>query len=105
MTTSTLVHLIDMTAGALAEAEMPLDPFERQAIGTVALDLAGDLIAFVQRLQADRGPYVTTYSVEERLAHRRAALEPPKDRPEPQPDPDPPPDPAEPAPQPPAEAE
>lgn len=86
----------------VAAADLPPDPFERQVVGAVALELAGDLIAFVQRLNAERAPYVTTYTVEERLAHRRADLEPPKDRPQPQPDPEPEP---EPEPTPPAEGE
>jgi len=84
---SGLVDLLVGTDTLVREAELPDDPFERQAVGSVALSLAGDLIAFVQRLNAEREPYVTTYSVEERVAHRRAALEPPQDPPPPPPPP------------------
>lgn len=82
---SGLVELLDGTDALVRDAEMPPDPFERSELVDHALVLASDLIAFVQRLRAERAPYVTTYSVEERLAHRRDALEPPKDPPPPPP--------------------
>lgn len=102
MNSSALVELLDHTAEVVREADTPADPFERQVVGTVALHLAGDLVALVQRLNAEREPYVTTYTVEERLAHRHpgATLEPPKDPPPP-PDEDPP----KPPPPPPTEGE
>ena len=80
-----LIGLLDGASVLVREAALPPDPFERGVLVDSALVLAGDLIDLAQRLRAERAPYVSTYSVEERLAHRRAALEPPKDPPPPPP--------------------
>lgn len=81
MRTDVLIDTMQVLNREITDGDLPPDPFERSDLVDHALVLAGGLIGWAQRLRAEREPYVTTYSVEERLAHRRAALEPPKDPP------------------------
>lgn len=98
MQATVLRELLDHADDVVLTADMPPDPFERSELVDHALVLAADLIGFAQRLRAAQGPYVTTYTVAERLAHRQpgAVLEPPRNPPPPPPtedDPPPPPPP------------
>lgn len=87
--TETLVRLMDMTAGALAEGEMPADPFEAADLLDAAKHLGAELATYMARTRAHRTANATAWA--QHTATVRAGFDP-EGMPPPPPPPPPPPD-------------
>lgn len=93
MSADTLVRLMDMTAGALAEGEMPADPFEAADVLAAAQRLGGAVVAYATAVRAHRVANAAVWAAYERAELDKTGATPPAPPPPPDPEPDPKPDP------------